>query len=191
MPTAHYLPAAWEDMTSLQVGTDARDTSEPGQSKLLISLDLAPIENVDEPLILDFIDFALPSLQSSAYSTALLAQKKWATMGVSRIITGDSITGTIECSGPTYAMLAGLIGSKGTARIEIKNQGWYSQWRIAILSVSGPQLTDGDRMPGSLTLTVTNTAPDDKSEMGPVFGTYTDSSTDIAGPTLEATGATA
>ena len=191
MPTAHYLPAAWEDMTSSQVGTDTRDTSEPGQSKLLISLDLAPIENVDEPLILDFIDFALPSLQASAYSTALLAQNKWATMGVSRIISGDSITGTIECSGPTYWMLAGLICAKGTARIEIKNQSWYSQWRIAILSVSGPQLTDGDRMTASLTLTVTNTAPDDKSEMGPVFGTYTDTSTGISGPTLEATGATA
>lgn len=188
--TPHYLPADWEDMTSVQVGTDTRDVNEPGQSKLKISLDLT-VPGVDDPLILDFIDFGLPSLQASAYSTALLAQKKWATMGVSRIISGDSINGTIECSGPTYAMLAGLIGSKGTARIEIKNQGWFSQWRVAILSVSGPQIADGDRMTGSLVLTVTNTAPDDKSEMGPVFGTYTDSSTDIAGPTLEATGATA
>ena len=180
----HLLPTGWTAMPSTQIGTDTRDTDEPGGSKLMISLDLAPIEGVDEPLILDFIDFGLPSLQASAYSTALLAQKKWATMGISRIVTGDSITGTIECSGPTYAMLAGLIGSKGTARIEIKNQGWYSQWRIAILSVSGPQLTDGDRMTGSLTLTVTNTAPDDKSEMGPVFGTYTPSNTEIAGATL-------
>ena len=182
--STHELPATWTAMTSKQIGTDTRDTNEPGGSKLLISLDLAPISGVDEPLILDFIDFSLPSLQASAYSTALLAQKKWATMGVSRIIAGNSIEGTIECSGATYQMLSGLIGAKGTARIEIKNQGWFSQWRIAILSAPGPAIQDGDRMTASFSLTVTNTAPDDKSEMGPVFGTYTPSDTDVAGPTL-------
>ena len=77
-----------------------------------------------------------------------------------------------------------MIGAKGTARIEIPSQGWFSQWRIALLSVSGPAIADGDRMTGSITLTVTNTAPDDKSEMGPVFGTYTPSTSDVAGPTL-------
>lgn len=180
----HTLPATWTAMTSNQIGTDTRDTTEPGGSKLMISLDDAPISGVDEPLILDFIDFSLPSLQATAYSTALLAQRKWATMGVSRIIAGNSIDGTIECSGATYEMLAGLIGAKGTARIEIPYQGWFSQWRIAILSVNGPAIQDGDRMTGSLTLTVTNTAPDDKSEMGPVFGTYTPDLTGITGPTL-------
>ena len=91
---------------------------------------------------------------------------------------------SIECSGATYAALAALIGSKGTARIEIPNQGVFSQWRIAMLSVDGVPIRDGDRMTGNLVLTVTNTAPDDKSEMGPVFGTYTPASTDVAGPTL-------
>ena len=180
----HLLPTGWTAMPSIQIGTDTRDTDEPGGSKLMISFDLAPIEGVDEPLILDFIDFGLPSLQASSYSTALLAQKKWATMGISRIIAGDSIQGTIECSGPTYQALAGLIGAKGTARIEIPSQGWYSQWRVAILSVSGPAIADGDRMTGSLVLTVTNTAPNDKDEMGPVFGTCTSSTAEIAGATL-------
>ena len=186
----HLLPTGWTAMPSTQIGTDTRDTDEPGGSKLMISLDLAPIDDVDEPLILDFIDFGLPSLQASAYSTALLAQKKWATMGISRVIAGDSIQGTIECSGPTYAMLSALIGAKGTARIEIPGQGWFSQWRIAILSVSGPAIADGDRMTGSLNLTVTNTAPDDRSEMGPVFGSYTpgtDYVTGITGPMLGVT----
>ena len=114
----HFLPANWTAMPSTQIGTNTRDTDEPGQSTLKISLDVA-VNGVAEPLILDFIDFSLPSLQASAYSTALLAQKKWATMGVSRVIAGDSIQGTIECSGPTYAMLSALIGAKGTARIEI------------------------------------------------------------------------
>ena len=185
----HLLPVGWTAMPSTQIGSDTRDTDEPGQSTLKISLDLA-VEGVDEPLVLDFIDFSLPSLQASAYSTSLLAQKKWATMGVSRIIAGDSIQGTIECSGATYEMLSGLIGAKGTARIEIPGHGWFSQWRVAILSVSGPAIADGDRMTGSLHLTVTNTAPDDRSEMGPVFGTYTPGAayvTGITGPTLGVT----
>jgi hypothetical protein len=53
------------------------------------------------PLTFDFLDIGLPSLAASAYSTQLLAQRKMATQGVSRIIAGDSITGTIECSGFT------------------------------------------------------------------------------------------
>lgn len=182
-----YLPTGWETMSSVQVGSDTRNTNEPGGSKLMISLDVA-VEGVDDPLILDFIDFSLPSLKASAYSTALLAQKKWATMGVSRIIDGDQIAGSIECSHATYQMLAALIGAKATARIEIPNQGEFSQWRVAILSVDGPAIRDGDRMTSSLILTVTNTAPDDISEMGPVFGTYTDASVDVAGPSLNPTG---
>lgn len=179
------LPQNWAEMTSKQVGSDTRDTNEPGGSKLLISFDIPlPIEGMDDPLALDFMDFSLPSMKGSAYSTALLAQHKYMTMGVSRIIDSDQIAGSIECSGATYAILAGLIGAKGTARIEIPNQGWFSQWRIAILSVDGVPIRDGDRMTSSLTLTVTNTAPDDKSEMGPVFGTYTPSDSDVAGPTL-------
>lgn len=183
------LPVGWAEMTSVQVGTDTRNTSEPGGSKLLISFD-EPLPTygddveVDDPMMLDFIDFTMPSLKATAYSTALLAQKKWMTMGVSRLVDSDQISGSIECSGATYAMLSALIGSKGTCRIEIPNQGWYSQWRIALLSVDGPPVRDGDRMTGNLVLTVTNTAPDDKSEMGPVFGEYTPSDADVAGPTL-------
>lgn len=177
------LPLGWSAMTSKQVGSTTRNTNEPGGSKLKISLDLV-VEGISDPMELDFIDFALPSLQASAYSTQLLAQRKWATMGVSRIISGDQIRGSIECSGATYAMLAGLIGAKATARIEIPNQGWFSQWRVAILSVDGPSIVDGDRMTGALVLTVTNTAPDDKAEMGPVFGEYTPSDDSVAGPTL-------
>ena len=185
------LPTGWAPMTSKQVGSSTRDTNEPGGSKLMISLDIV-VQGISDPLILDFMDISLPSLKASAYSTALLAQKKYLTMGVSRIIDTDQISGTIECSGATYAMLAGLIGAKATARIEIPNQGWYSQWRVAILSVGGVPLKDGDRMTDTLTLTVTNTAPDDKAEMGPVFGTYTPSVEDVAGPSLTpGTGATA
>ena len=51
----------------------------------------------------------------------------------------------------------GMIGAKGTARVVIPSQGVFSQWRVAILSVDGPSLVDGDRMTGSLVLTVTNT----------------------------------
>jgi len=183
MPDDTTLPLNWSAMTSKQVGSDTRDTNEPGGSKLLISLDVA-VAGIDDPMELDFIDFSMPGLRASAYSTALLAQKKWETMGVSRIIGSDQIAGSIECAGATYAMLAGLIGAKATARIEIPNQAWFSQWRVAILSVDGPAIRDGDRMTGNLVLTVTNTAPDDKSEMGPVFGTYTPSVVDVAGPSL-------
>lgn len=185
------LPTGWAEMTSLQVGSSTRDTNEPGGSKLLISLDVG-VTGISDPMTFDFLDIGMPSLQASAYSTQLLAQKKWATQGVSRIIAGDSITGTIECPGAVYAQIAGLIGAKATARIEIPNQGWFAQYRVAILSVDGPGIQDGDRMTGNLVLTVTNTAPDDKSEMGPVFGTYTSSETETAGPTMTpATGATA
>ena len=38
-------------------------------------------------------------------------------------------------------------------------------------------------MTGSLVLTVTNTGPDDKSEMGPVFGDYTPTEDDDSGDT--------
>lgn len=182
------LPSGWTAMTSKQVGSSTRNTNEPGGSKLLISFDLAlPTGVTEDPLTLDFMDFSLPGLKGSAYSTALLAQKKYMTMGVSRIIDSDQISGSIECCGATYAILSACIGAKGTARIEIPNQGWFSQWRIAVLSVDGPAIRDGDRMTGSLVLTVTNTAPDDKSEMGPVFGNYTPSTTDVAGPTMTPT----
>ena len=177
------LPTGWATMTSVQVGSASRDTNEPGGSKLLISLDVG-VEGITDPMTFDFMDIGMPSLQASAYSTQLLAQKKWMTMGVSRFVDSDQLSGTIECAGATYAMLAGLIGAKATARVEIPNQGWFSQWRVAILSVDGPAIRDGDRMTGNLVLTVTNTAPDDKSEMGPVFGTYTPSVVDVAGPSL-------
>lgn len=191
MPDDTLLPANWATMTSKMVGSETRDTNEPGGSKLLISLDVA-VSGVDDPLELDFMDFSLPSLKASAYSTALLAQKKWMTMGVSRLVDSDQIAGSIECSCATYAILVGLIGAKATARIEVPNQGQFSQWRVAILSVDGPAIRDGDRMTGNLVLTVTNTAPDDKSEMGPVFGSYTPTYPDdgVTGPSLTPTGAT-
>lgn len=166
------LPSGWTAMASKQVGSDTRNTNEPGGSRLLISFDAATALNLDDPMELDFMDFNLPGMKAAAYSTALLAQKKFMTMGVSRIVDSDQISGSIECSGATYGVLLGLIGAKATVRIEIPNQGWYSQWRVALLSVDGPAIRDGDRMTGSIVLTVTNTAPDDKSEMGPVFGAY-------------------
>lgn len=177
------FPEKWGAMTSKQIGTDFRDTSEPGGSRLLLFLD-TEIIGVENPITFDFLDISLPSLAASAYSTQLLAQKKWATQGVSRIIAGDSISGTIECPGPVYEQLIAFIGAAGTARIEIPNQGWYSQWRVAVLSVDGPSLTDGDRMTGSLVLTVTNTAPDERSEMAPVFGTYVPVEDETAGETI-------
>ena len=189
MPYDTDLPAGWATMTSKQVGSATRDTNEPGGSKLLLSFDLV-VAGIPDPLVLDFMDFSLPSLKANAYSTMLLAQKKWATMGVSRIIDGDQIAGSIECAGDTYAMLAGLIGAKATARIEIPNQGWFSQWRVAILSVNGPDIKDGDRMTSNIVLTVTNTAPDVRSEMGPVFGDYTPVDNEVAGPTMSENGET-
>lgn len=183
---ATYLPSGWSEMTSLQIGASTRDTNEPGGSKLLISLDVAVV-GIADPMTFDFMDIGMPSLQATSYSTQLLAQVKWATQGVSRIIAGDQITGTIECPGPVYEQISGLIGAKATARIEIPNQGWFAQYRVAILSVDGPPIQDGDRMTGTLSLTVTNTAPDDKSEMGPVFGTYTPTDDEVAGPTLSPT----
>lgn len=176
------LPAGWAEMTGKSVGSSVRDTNEPGGSILKLNLDIS-VEGITNPMTFDFMDIGLPSLAASAYSTQLLAQKKWATQGVSRIISGDSITGSIECPGAVYAQIAGLIGAKGTARIEIPNQGWFSQWRVAILSVDGPGIQDGDRMTGSLVLTVTNTGPDDKAEMGPVFGAYTPATDDDSADT--------
>ena len=185
------LPSTWTQMTSKKIGSEFRNTNEPGGSRLLLNLDELPSDVTDpegdalsNPITFDFLDIGLPSLAASSYSTQLLAQRKWATQGVSRIIAGDSITGTIECSGFTYALMISLIGAKGTARIEIPNQGWFSQWRVAILSVDGPALQDGDRMTGSLVLTVTNTAPNDKDEMAPVFGTYTPTDNTAAGESI-------
>lgn len=185
------LPSTWTQMTSKKIGSAFRNTNEPGGSRLLLNLDELPSNVTDpagaaptNPITFDFLDIGLPSLAASSYSTQLLAQRKWATQGVSRIIAGDSITGTIECSGFTYALMISLIGAKGTARIEIPNQGWFSQWRVAILSVDGPALQDGDRMTGSLVLTVTNTAPNDKDEMAPVFGTYTYTDDAAAGESI-------
>lgn len=164
------LPNGWTQMDANQIGSTTRDTNEPGGSRLMLYLDAAPT-GMTNPMTFDFTDLGLPSLAATAYSTALLAQRKWATQGVSRIIGGDSITGTIECAGATYASIMSVIGAKGTARIEIPTQKWFSQWRVAIMSVDGPTIADGDRMTGSLVLTVTNTGPNDKDEMGPVFGT--------------------
>lgn len=180
------IPTGWTAMTSKKVGSAARDTSEPGGSKLLFHLDVPPDGMQENPIELDFLDISLPELAASAYSTQLLAQRKWATQGVSRIIGGGSITGTIECPCAVYELLSSIIGAKGTARIEVPNQGLFSQWRAGLLSVDGPSLVDGDRMTASLILTVTNTAPDERSEMGPVFGTYTPASPQDyeAGPTL-------
>lgn len=185
------VPSTWTAMTSKKIGSAFRNTNEPGGSRLFLQIDDLPTDITDpagdapaNPLTFDFLDIGLPSLVASAYSTQLLAQRKWATQGVSRIIAGDSITGTIECSGFTYALMVSLIGAKGTARIEIPNQGWFSQWRVAILSVDGPALQDGDRMTGSLVLTVTNTAPNDKDEMAPVFGTYTPTDDAASGETI-------
>lgn len=163
------LPSTWSPMTAVQIGSDYRNTSEPGRSRLYIHFDIE-VDGVDNPILLDFMDISLPSLAARSYSTALLAQKKWETQGVSRIIAGDSITGTIECPGEVYEILSGFIGAKGTARIEIPSHLWFSQWRVALLSVDGPGIVDGDRMTCSLVLTVTNTGPNDRDEMGPVFG---------------------
>ena len=181
------LPQGWQQMSSKQIGSTTRNTNEPGGSRLLLYLDSVPSDYPTEQLMtFDFIDIGLPSLAATSYSTQLLAQRKWATQGVSRIIAGDSISGTIECPGEVYQKIASLIGAKGTARIEIPSQKWFSQWRVAILSVDGPSLVDGDRMTGSLVLTVTNTGPNDRDEMGPVFGIdETMTYTETAGDTLD------
>jgi hypothetical protein len=141
--------------------------------------------NDDGTITFDFIDFTLPSLAVGSYSTQLLAQRKYATQAVSRIISADQISGTIECPGAIYAQIMGLLGATGTVRIEIPNQLWYEQWRVAILSVDGPSVVDGDRMTGSLTLTVTNTAADGKSECGPGLGKLDpEDDVPVDGPTL-------
>jgi hypothetical protein len=186
---ANTFPADWAEMTSTQVGSATRNTAEPGGSrlKLLLDVDMSDImpTNDDGTITFDFIDFTLPSLAVGSYSTQLLAQRKYATQAVSRIISADQISGTIECPGAIYAQLMGLLGATGTVRIEIPNQLWYEQWRVAILSVDGPSVVDGDRMTGSLTLTVTNTAADGKSECGPVFGTLDpEDDVPVDGPTL-------
>lgn len=170
------LPSGWVDMPGHQVGSDVRDTNEPGGSRLLFLPDYALDEVGDETegiLKFDIIDIGLPSMATSSYDTSLLAQVKYATQGIGRLIAGDQITATIECPGPVYGQMMGLIGCKGTCRIEIPNQKWFSQWRVAIMSVDGPSIVDGDRMTGGMVFTVTNTGPDDKSEMGPVYGVYT------------------
>lgn len=167
-------PPGWDEMPGHYIGSDKRDVQEAGGSTLSIYFDAGDALGITNPITFDFIDISLPSLAASAYSTALLVQRKWATQGVSRIIAGDQITGTIECPGAVYAMISGLIGAEGTARIEIPTQKQFSQWRVAILSVDGPPLVDGDRMTATLVLTVTNTGPDHKSEVGPVFGEIQD-----------------
>ena len=165
------LPNGWEGMNSVQIGSEFRDTSEPGGSRLMLNMDYK-LTGVANPMTMDFMDISLPSLSAQAYSTQLLAQRKWATQGVSRIIQGDQITGTIECPAKLYEEMIAFLGGGATARIEIPSQLWFSQWRVSLLSVDGPALQDGDRMTASIVLTVTNTGPDEKSEMGPVFGDY-------------------
>jgi hypothetical protein len=163
------LPSNWTTMTSVQIGSSQRNTSEPGRSRLYVHFDI-PVDGVDNPMLMDFLDITLPSLAATSYSTALLAQKKWATQGISRIVGSDTITGTIECPAAVYETLSAFLGAKATARIEVPNHLKFSQWRVGLLSVDGPGIVDGDRMTASLVLSVTNTAPNDKDEMGPVFG---------------------
>ena len=168
------LPIGWEGLTSIQIGSEFRDTSEPGGSRLMLNMDYK-LTGVANPMTMDFMDISLPSLSAQAYSTQLLAQRKWATQGVSRIIQGDQITGTIECPVKLYEELIAFTGGGATARIEIPAQSRFEQWRVSLLAVDGPSLQDGDRMTASIVLTVTNTGPDEKSEMGPVFGDYVES----------------
>ena len=100
------LPAGWAEMTGKSVGSSVRDTNEPGGSTLKLNLDIS-VEGITNPMTFDFMDIGLPSLAASAYSTQLLAQKKWATQGVSRIISGDSITGQASnVPGAVYAQIA-------------------------------------------------------------------------------------
>lgn len=193
------FPSGWAQMTSKQVGSDTRDTREPGGSYLQLVLDdqtlgfgtqYASQSAATQRYIYTFncIDIQLPSLQAQAYSTALLSQYKWLTSQVSRLVDADQISSTIECSAEEYAQLASAIGEAGTARITIPNQHVAIQFRVSILNVDGPSLVDGDRMTATLVLTVTNTAPDGVSEMGPVIDRTNIKRLDsVAGPTLNST----
>ena len=122
--------------------------SLPDGSILFFSLDDIVLEGVPDPLQFDLLDLDLRYCLSPD--------------GV--------MTCTIKCSGGNYAMLMGLISANGTARIALPEPGWFSQWRVAVLDVDHPCVFDTDHMTGNLTFTVTNTAPDGHSVMGPEFG---------------------
>ena len=73
-----------------------------------------------------------------------------------------SIEGTVEPTTFTIQELIPLIGKPATARIEISTQLRFGQWRVALQTVE-PQN-------GALIFAITNTAPDKKSLIPPVFG---------------------
>jgi hypothetical protein len=63
------------------------------------------------------------------------------------------------------------IGEHGIARIEARPFMQWLQFRVAVLSTPGGTYTNGDRVTGTLTLTVTNSSADGKQEVAPMFGT--------------------
>lgn len=123
--------------------------SVPDGSMLLFSLDLA-VEGMPDPLQFELLYLDL--------------------RGCGPREPDGVMTCSIKCSGETYAIIMALISAKGTIRIELPDPGWFSQWRVGVLAVEDACVYDADHMTGNLTFTVTNTAPDGRSVMEPVFG---------------------
>lgn len=125
--------------------------SVPDGSMLLFAVDGEGNEGKTDPLRFELLDRDLWDCQSD-----------------------NQMTCTFKCRGKIYAKLMMLISERerlrGTVRIELPDLGWFSQWRVAVLNVEDAHMYDADHMTGNLTFTVTNTAPDGRSEMGPVFG---------------------
>ena len=119
---------------------------------LLLSLDLV-VEGIPDPLRFELLDLDLRDCGPRE--------------------PDGRMTCTIKCPGETYAMIMAHISAKGTIRIELPDPGWYSQWRVGVLAVEDACVYDADHMTGNLTFTVTNTAPDGRSVMEPVFGKLT------------------
>ncbi|MCL2103532.1 MAG: hypothetical protein FWH21_00520 [Kiritimatiellaeota bacterium] len=151
-------------MSGTAIGSANRDVREPSGTTLHFKPDDGEI------IGFDVIDLTLPDLSATSYSTVLLAQQKWATQGISRIIEGGQITATIECPTPVYTELMEHIGEHGIARIEARPFMEWLQYRVAIMTTPGGTYTNGDRVTGTLTLTVTNSSADGKSEIGPMWG---------------------
>ena len=67
--TTPTVPSNWTAMTSKKIGSEFRNTNEPGGSRLLLQIDDLPTGITDpaggalaNPLTFDFLDIGLPSL---------------------------------------------------------------------------------------------------------------------------------
>ena len=152
-------------MSSKVIGSGERDVREPYQATLTFKTDVG-----GATLIFDVIDMTLPDVMATLYPTVALAQTRYVTKGVSRVIDLGSVSANIECPIKTYAKLMVRTGYTGLCTIDASvSQGAIVDFRAAIEKVTGATMVNNDRMKAFVTIAVTNSDANGMWEMEPVF----------------------